>query len=159
MQIQVSIDVRHALKRTMKVKEGGEWFWVNFRYELLPTFCFICWVLGHADSTCNLLFENPDGFTERAYGIWIRANANTRGAALREPNGYMTGKAIEKKQGWKRTALRGLYKVGTEDNVEAVNSAILSNKGTTTNKLPPLPLNRGGHQAGKGGSSNSNQEE
>ena len=28
-----------------------------------------------------------------------------------------------------------------------------------TNKLPPLPLNRGGHQAGKGGSSNSNQEE
>ena len=83
MQIQVSIDVRHALKRTMKVKkEGGEWFWVNFRYERLPTFCFICWVLGHADSTCNLLFENPDGFTERAYGIWIRANANTRGAAL-----------------------------------------------------------------------------
>ena len=53
---------------------------------------------------------------------------------------------------------KGKNKVGTEDNIEAVNSSILSNKGTTTNKLPPLPLNRGDHQAGKGGSSNSNLE-
>ena len=39
-------------------------------------------MLGHADSTCDILFENPDGFTGKAYGIWMRTNANTRDATL-----------------------------------------------------------------------------
>ena len=83
MRIRVSIDVRNALKRRMKIRKGGgDWFWVNFHYQRLPTFCFICGILGHSDSTSELLFDNPDGFPKKAYGIWMWANANSHGAVL-----------------------------------------------------------------------------
>lgn len=41
MRVRVEIDITKPLKRRMKLKKpGGEWFWINFKYERLPTFCF-----------------------------------------------------------------------------------------------------------------------
>ena len=42
-RVRVSLDVRKPLKRRMKIKKpGGDWYWVNFKYERLPTFCYHC---------------------------------------------------------------------------------------------------------------------
>lgn len=42
-RIRVRIDVCKPLKRRMKIKrEGGDWSWINFKYERLSTFCFVC---------------------------------------------------------------------------------------------------------------------
>lgn len=58
----------------MKVrKSGSEWFWIVFKYENVPTFCFICGLLGHSDKFCSKLFDNPDSEIVKPYGSWMRA--------------------------------------------------------------------------------------
>lgn len=48
LRVRVKVDLSKPLKRRMKVrKAGNEWFWILFKYENVPTFCFICGILGH----------------------------------------------------------------------------------------------------------------
>ncbi|KAK6164114.1 hypothetical protein DH2020_000978 [Rehmannia glutinosa] len=74
MRIRVAFDVRMPLKRRMKLKNsGGEWVWIHFKYEKLPTFCFYCGFLGHSDKFCAKLFNSPSAPSDRVYGSWLRA--------------------------------------------------------------------------------------
>lgn len=58
----------------MKLKQpGGEWSWVVFLYEKLPTFCLYCGILGHSDKFCEKLYARPGVGTDRAYGAYLRA--------------------------------------------------------------------------------------
>ncbi|KAK6125540.1 hypothetical protein DH2020_040719 [Rehmannia glutinosa] len=73
MRIRVAVDVRIPIKRRMKLKKpDGEWIWVNFKYERLPTFCFFCGLLGHSEKFCaKKLFGCSDRREDRAYGSWL----------------------------------------------------------------------------------------
>lgn len=74
VRIRVKIDLQKPLKRRMKIKrEGGNWSWVNFKYERLGSFCFVCGIIGHTERECNIVYANPDKEVERAYGAWLRA--------------------------------------------------------------------------------------
>ncbi|KAK6144775.1 hypothetical protein DH2020_021595 [Rehmannia glutinosa] len=74
MRIRVAFDVRTPLKRRMKLKKaGGDWLWINLKYERLPTFCFYCGLIGHSDKFCANLFNCSKVPMERAYGSWLRA--------------------------------------------------------------------------------------
>ncbi|KAJ9152643.1 hypothetical protein P3X46_026189 [Hevea brasiliensis] len=56
MHVQVCIDIRQPLKRRMKIKQlEGDWVWVVFKYEGLPSFCLLCGRLGHTKRFCELL--------------------------------------------------------------------------------------------------------
>jgi hypothetical protein len=80
MRIRVRVDVRHPLKKEKKVKsEGGEWCVVNFKYEKLGIFCFVCRLMGHAENKCEVRFsmENDDGV--RAWSNELRAEYRRRG--------------------------------------------------------------------------------
>lgn len=44
-----------------------------FKYENVPTFCFICGIMGHSEKFCSRLFEVSDGEINKPYGAWIRA--------------------------------------------------------------------------------------
>lgn len=58
----------------MKIKmTGNDWFWVNFQYENVPNFCFICGVMGHTERFCSQLFEKPEQDIVKPYGAWLRA--------------------------------------------------------------------------------------
>ena len=58
----------------MKIKrEGDNWSWINFKYEHLGTFCFVCGILGHSERDCNIVYRNTDKVIEKAYGVWLRA--------------------------------------------------------------------------------------
>lgn len=47
MGVRVEINIDKPVKRGLKImKAGGEHFWVNFKYERAPTFCFLCGVIG-----------------------------------------------------------------------------------------------------------------
>jgi hypothetical protein len=64
MRIKVKVDVRKPLKKDTKVMNmAGEWCTVNFKYEKLGVFCFVCGILGHAENKCEVRFEmeNDDG--------------------------------------------------------------------------------------------------
>ncbi|XP_074337514.1 uncharacterized protein LOC141674712 [Apium graveolens] len=72
--IRVTLDVEKPIKRKMKIKrEGGGWNWVNFKYERLSLFCFVCGILGHSERDCSVVYAHPDKVVEKAYGTWLRA--------------------------------------------------------------------------------------
>lgn len=74
MRIRVSLNLAKPLKRRMKIKmTGNDWFWVNFKYENVPSFCFICGIIGHSDKYCGQLFEKPEQEIVKPYGTWMRA--------------------------------------------------------------------------------------
>ncbi|KAH9670971.1 reverse transcriptase domain-containing protein [Citrus sinensis] len=74
MRIRVTTDVRKPLKRRMKLKKaGGDWLWIDFKYERLNIFCFICGLLGHTEKQCPKLYESPYGGLDKPYGHWLKA--------------------------------------------------------------------------------------
>jgi hypothetical protein len=75
MRIRVLVDVRLPLKRTKKIKKpGGESKVVQFKYERLGTFCYICGLMGHSDSRCPKLFELGDSDVKREWSPELRAD-------------------------------------------------------------------------------------
>lgn len=73
-RIRVTLNIDKPLRRRMKIKwEGADWSWVNFKYERLSTFCFVCGTLGHSERDCNLVYANLEKDIVRAYGAWLRA--------------------------------------------------------------------------------------
>lgn len=64
MRIRVDLPLDKPLRRGGKIAnaEGGK-FWVTFKYERLPSFCFLCGRMGH--DWCN---------TPKQYNDWLRAN-------------------------------------------------------------------------------------
>jgi hypothetical protein len=67
MRIRDKVDVRQPLKKDAKVKkkEGG-WSIVNFKYEKLGIFCFVCGIMGRAENKCEVCYaiEQDDGKRE-----------------------------------------------------------------------------------------------
>ncbi|XP_074369671.1 uncharacterized protein LOC141711136 [Apium graveolens] len=74
VRVRVRMNIEIPLKRRMKLKRAGRDFnWVNFKYERLSMFCFVCGCLGHSDRECSVVYANPGKTIERAYGVWLRA--------------------------------------------------------------------------------------
>lgn len=94
LRVRVSVPLDRPLKRRMKLRKNEkEWCWVNFKYEGVPTFCFICGLMGHGEKFCEKLFEMPVENIEKPYGIWMRAEPkrknHTIGAKwLRQGNNF-----------------------------------------------------------------------
>jgi hypothetical protein len=75
MRIRVLIDVRKPLKRQKKIKkQGAESIMVQFKYERLGTFCYVCSILGHSDLKCPKLFDATDAEIRREWGPELRAD-------------------------------------------------------------------------------------
>lgn len=67
------------LKRRMKLKKSSEnWCWINFKYEGVPTFYFICGMIGHGEKFCERLFDTPLDKIEKPYGVWMRAESRRK---------------------------------------------------------------------------------
>ncbi|CAN1783191.1 hypothetical protein LINPERHAP1_LOCUS16194 [Linum perenne] len=106
MRLRVRLDVREPLKHEKKIKRpNGEWIVAKFRYEKLPTFCFICGRLGHIDCHCEIYFRLPDEQIVRLWDASVRApprKANSMGGerwlvedTTKEENGHiLKGKSL-----------------------------------------------------------------
>ncbi|XP_057803593.1 uncharacterized protein At4g02000-like [Salvia miltiorrhiza] len=58
MRVRVGVRVDEPLKRFKKLKsKEGVTFMVNFKYERLHVFCFLCGRLGHSENFCELMFN------------------------------------------------------------------------------------------------------
>ncbi|MCH81632.1 DUF4283 domain protein [Trifolium medium] len=79
MRIRVLVDVRLPLKKQKKIKkQGGESRLVQFKYERLGTFCYVCGILGHADIKCPKLFEQAESDIRREWSPKLRAEMGRR---------------------------------------------------------------------------------
>ncbi|MCH80000.1 hypothetical protein A2U01_0000762, partial [Trifolium medium] len=93
MRVRVRVDVRQPLKKDTKVKnKKGEWCVVNFKYEKLGIFCFVCGIMGHTENKCAVRYamEQDDG--RRYWSADIRAESSRQGGRqtsrwLREEKG------------------------------------------------------------------------
>ncbi|KAK6144583.1 hypothetical protein DH2020_021403 [Rehmannia glutinosa] len=102
MRVRVSLDIHIPIKRRMKIrKSGGDWAWINFKCERLPTFCFICGRFGHSKKFREKLYDSIAIPTERPYGTWLsalnrRQAVHGRSQWLREsPSEIVSGKEQE----------------------------------------------------------------
>lgn len=66
-------------------KNGGNCFLIDFKYEKLPNFCFLCGLIGHTDRLCYKHFKGVNEETERPYGDWLRATRRRSTAAMGSP--------------------------------------------------------------------------
>ena len=77
MRVKVHLDVTKRLVKGKKITvEGGEYRWVNFKYERLPNFCYRCGLLNHALKYCpeNGEENNRTEGEELQYGAWMRGD-------------------------------------------------------------------------------------
>ncbi|KAM6559477.1 hypothetical protein CsatA_028716 [Cannabis sativa] len=74
-RVRVRINITIPLKRRMKFRRRGNdsFFYANFKYEEVPTFCFICGLLGHSENFCSKLYDTPADEIVKPYGLWMKA--------------------------------------------------------------------------------------
>ncbi|KAE9444865.1 hypothetical protein C3L33_23237, partial [Rhododendron williamsianum] len=81
VRVRVHLNVLSPLKRGCMVKLGScPAFWVEFRYERLPTLCHYCGLVGHELLDCESRFFDIEENTLQTaqYGAWIRASPATQ---------------------------------------------------------------------------------
>lgn len=79
LRVHVSIPIDKPPKRRMKLKKSeANRCWVDFKYEGIPTFCFICGMVGHSDKLCERLFDTLEDKIEKPLGTWMRAEPRRR---------------------------------------------------------------------------------
>lgn len=80
LRIRTSLDLTKPLKRGSKLHFQGKDIWVDYKYERLPNFCFICGRIGHQMRDCEDMAEHDqEGYSEieekeQAFGPWLRAS-------------------------------------------------------------------------------------
>ncbi|MCI13752.1 hypothetical protein A2U01_0034872, partial [Trifolium medium] len=80
MRLRVRVDVRQPLKKDTRVKDkNGEWCTINFKYEKLGVFCFVCGIMGHSENKCEVRYamEQDDGV--RGWSVELRAEPLRQG--------------------------------------------------------------------------------
>nr|POE96858.1 hypothetical protein CFP56_49609 [Quercus suber] len=72
LRIRVEVPIDKPLRKGGYVKneEGGR-YWVDFRNERLPTFCYICGILRHDEKHCQV--SPMEQLSGRQYGEWLKA--------------------------------------------------------------------------------------
>nr|GME06049.1 uncharacterized protein LOC109151131 [Ipomoea batatas] len=73
IRIRVRLNILKPLVSQMRIRNGGNWSWINFRYERLPHFCFICGLIGHTEMYCPKPIDDPNSSLEKLFGAWLRA--------------------------------------------------------------------------------------
>lgn len=127
MRIRVAIDVGRPLKKQMKIKKaGGEWIWVQFKYEHLPSFCFYCGRIGHTEKFCEDMFDNHQRQEVRRYDSSICAPSRNQYISkenqwIRNSDGMLVSPAGVNGKGKKRVEASGKQDKESNENYANAN--------------------------------------
>ncbi len=93
LRIRVDIDITQPLLRGKQLRkdegEGGTPFWVDFKYEHLPIFCYRCGIIGHNGNDCLAGRRSTDTETINGekWGHWLHV-LNLRLPISRRPRDF-----------------------------------------------------------------------
>ncbi|XP_050281194.1 uncharacterized protein LOC126722088 [Quercus robur] len=76
MRIRVMIDISNPLCRGRKVRLGeSSQFWVDFKYERMPIFFYLCGMVTHNENDCLVGLRRTERMNaeDKPYGPWLRA--------------------------------------------------------------------------------------
>lgn len=76
LRIRITMDISQPLSRERLVRIGGpDSRWVEFKYERLPVFCYLCGKIDHDEKDCTEWIRSADSINskEKQYGLWLRA--------------------------------------------------------------------------------------
>ncbi|KAL8548303.1 hypothetical protein ACS0TY_007578 [Phlomoides rotata] len=74
VRIRVEVDTVSPLKCWKKIaQKNGEPFVVNFKYEKLNTFCFVCGLLGHPENFCEIRYASSEIEPKHEWGPFLKA--------------------------------------------------------------------------------------
>lgn len=79
LKVRVLMNISKALKKGVNggsVSDGM--FWVDFRYEKLPQFCFYCGKIGHGEQGCLDKQNDEEGKFSKQLGPWLRTTVTGR---------------------------------------------------------------------------------
>jgi hypothetical protein len=71
LRIQVRLDITLPLRRGVMVEidDAGTEKWCPVAYEYLPDFCFVCGLIGHLETACNVILPPTE---QKQYGCWLK---------------------------------------------------------------------------------------
>ncbi|XP_048496311.1 uncharacterized protein LOC125495591 [Beta vulgaris subsp. vulgaris] len=73
-RIRVLLDVTKPLRRIQRISlKKGEPVMVEIKYERLPTFCYVCGIIGHIERDC-WVHQEEEKEIEKQWGSWLRAS-------------------------------------------------------------------------------------
>lgn len=79
IRVRVEIDLGRPLARGRLLNLMGSEYWVSFRYEKLPKFCFSCGIINHGERGCPVnSIKRLHGEVDQQYGTWLRAQSPNR---------------------------------------------------------------------------------
>ncbi|CAH9120076.1 unnamed protein product [Cuscuta epithymum] len=121
LRIRICMDVRKPLKKGTSLKKEGKGHWVDFKYEKLPNFCFICGVIGHSDKFCSLRYEEGI-IIEKSFGVKLRAGGGAK-TSLASPNKWLVQDSVSSR------GARQQRKTELKEELSAETGASASNQG------------------------------
>ncbi|CAN0925275.1 hypothetical protein LINGRAHAP2_LOCUS34659 [Linum grandiflorum] len=111
MRIKVRLDVRKSLHREKSVKKPNKEILVRFKYEKLPTFCFLCGRIGHIDRYCPIRWRFPEGVALiKLWDASLRAPIRRLSREVQSP--YLVPTATEKRAAELWAGGSGLWDIG-----------------------------------------------
>jgi hypothetical protein len=74
LRLRVHIDLSKPLERGRALHLGGQSYWVMFKYEKLPMFCFLCGRVVHGRLGCPVRRDSNSHAAEekKDWGTWLR---------------------------------------------------------------------------------------
>jgi hypothetical protein len=82
MRLKVRLNINNPLKQSWKVRANeGNFVQIQFKYEKVGIFCYLCGIIGHTDKNCTKLFEMEQDDGVREWGEHIRPVVNRMGTA------------------------------------------------------------------------------
>lgn len=81
IKLYAEVDLTKPLLRGTKLTLEEEMFWVEFKYESLPTLCFYYGILGHMKKSCDrkMTDSKEANLCEGQYGEWMRVQGRPLG--------------------------------------------------------------------------------
>ncbi|CAH9100014.1 unnamed protein product [Cuscuta epithymum] len=73
LRIKISLDICEPLQKGTKIQKDNREFWVDFKYEKLPRFCFTCGIIGHTERYCPLAYGQGIKVLVKPFGPELRA--------------------------------------------------------------------------------------